>query len=133
MFFYFQYANQCYLRANLQQSETIAWCNTLISQIKSVEGYNDDFQIAYINRENKDDKTAYQSTPIQGIVLNPYNFDDLYNNYTWRSYMMVWCGFCQPEISDYSVYDNHPAIEAMPSYPDDGSIKIIDNVVVVKF
>lgn len=26
-----------------------------------------------------------------------------------------------------------PEVQNMPSYPDDGSIKIIDNVIVVKF
>ena len=38
-----------------------------------------------------------------------------------------------PEIVKEDVYKYDERVINMPSYPDDGSIKIVDDVVVVKF
>lgn len=133
LYFYARLSNKCYLKANLQQSETISWFNTLITQIKSTEGYDDEYRIAYINKGKIDDKTAYQETPVTDLMLTPYSNTNLYNNYAFIQYMKVWCGFYQLEVDDYAVFENDLRILQMPSYPDSGSIKVIDNVVVVKF
>jgi len=133
MFFYARFANKCYLKAGIQQSETVSWFNTLITQIKSVDGYNDEYKIAYVNKGKINDLSAYQRTPVTDVNLIPYSDEYLYNNYAFITYMKVWCGFYQAEIDDYTYFENNLQVQQMPSYPDDGSIKIIDDVIVVKF
>ena len=56
----------------------------------------------------------------------------LVNTYTWRAYMKAWCNYA-PQIKDSTDYIDDNRVIAMPSYPDDGSICIIDDAIVVKF
>lgn len=133
VWFYIDFANKCYLKAKFQQEETQAWMTTFSTQIKSVDGYDDELPIAYINDREKADKSSFEVSPISGIYLPPYNLGGLNNNYQWKTYMKYWCGFYQLEVEDYTPYENNAVIEAMPSYPDDGSIRVIDDVIVVKF
>lgn len=44
----------------------------------------------------------------------------------------MWCGF-NPEIVDEEAYADLPEVQAMPHYPEAGSIRIIGDTVVVKF
>lgn len=46
--------------------------------------------------------------------------------------MANWNGF-NPVTIDQTEFENSPIVKNMPCYPDDGSIKVINNVVVVKF
>ncbi|HAV00893.1 MAG TPA: glucosyl transferase II, partial [Lachnospiraceae bacterium] len=34
---------------------------------------------------------------------------------------------------DEEYFYNHPEVAAMPEYPDDGSVRVIDDTIVVKF
>jgi len=46
--------------------------------------------------------------------------------------MKCWCGYA-PTFADAKKYENNYIVQSMPRYPNDGSIKIIDNVIIVKF
>lgn len=46
--------------------------------------------------------------------------------------MKLWCGF-EPQTLDASDYMQMEEVLRMPSYPDTGSIKMMDDVMVVKF
>ncbi len=54
------------------------------------------------------------------------------NNYAWLDFMQNWCGY-KPNVVDAAEAGNASEIESMPNYPKDGSIKVINGVVVVKF
>ncbi len=46
--------------------------------------------------------------------------------------MKIWCGFL-PVMKNAEEYEQLPEIVEMPNYPDAGSIKIVGDVLVVKF
>ena len=46
--------------------------------------------------------------------------------------MEYWCGFAPATISEEEFID-HPEVKDMPNYPNDGSMKLVDGVIVVKF
>ena len=68
------------------------------------------------------------------IVTLPYCYDieNSINDYAWKEFMSVWCGF-ETNIENSEKYESLPEVLSMPHYPDFGSIKIINDVIVVKF
>ena len=66
-------------------------------------------------------------------LVVPYSYlDNNLDSYVWRDYIDTWLGY-RPQYTDASSFEKRQEVLDMPSYPADGSIKIIDGVVVVKF
>ncbi|MDE6657527.1 MAG: glucosyltransferase domain-containing protein [Oscillospiraceae bacterium] len=130
-FSYCRYANINYLKAEYEQQRMISYFTVLITQIKSVEGYQDEMPVCYINSGNKEDLTLKKLSGFDLFYIAPYKQDSI-NDYAWIKFMNNWCGF-NPETVDGKDFINLPEVVDMPYYPDDGSIKIINDTVVVKF
>ena len=59
-------------------------------------------------------------------LTNPFNMKrNMVNS------LSIWCGF-SPQYDDSGRFASMQEVQEMPCYPDDGSIRIIDNTVVVK-
>lgn len=130
--FYINFANVCYLKTELIQQETIAYCTTLITRIQMTEGYTIDTPVVYINDRQKIEEIVSETEwPIE-IYLTPYEDDSYINDYVWYKFMRRWCGF-NPVQGERSRYEGNKEVEEMPSYPEYNSIKIIDDQLVVKF
>lgn len=129
---YIFYSNICYLRADVLQSEMISWYTTLITQIRSIEGYTDEAQVVYIGEYNKEDKNMVGvKNHFDQLYVEPYK-GSLLNNYAWKEMMELWCGF-SPELGDATEFEGNAEVAAMPCYPDYGSIRCINGKIVVKF
>lgn len=128
---YIRYDNYCYMQAEVRQEKAISYFTTLVTQIQSIEGYDDDYSIAFINADDKKNNVDEVNAKFDPIITNPYSYP-IANSYNWEDYVRVWCGF-EPSFADPADYIQNKEVQEMPSYPDDGSIRIIDNVVVVKF
>lgn len=129
---YCRFDNICYLKAEYLQSQVISYFTTLVTQIKSTGGYTDETPVVYINGTKKSDTTLPEIPEFKEIFIFPYQFPTLINNYNWRMTMKLWCGF-EPQTLDASDYMQMEEVLRMPSYPDTGSIKMMDDVMVVKF
>ena len=57
----------------------------------------------------------------------------LINNYAWKDFMSLWCGFSPTVIQNVEQYERLPEVLAMPRYPADGSVRIVSGAVVVRF
>lgn len=131
---YIRFDNITYVKAEIGQERCINWCNTLVTKIKCTEGYNDDFPIMYVGGNEKGDVSLTDLEDFSFITDTPYyGVETLINDYAFERFMAIWTGF-NPEVS----YDTESVIhekkfEDMPCYPDDGSIAVINDVVVVKF
>ena len=127
--------NRCYLKATYCQQEAISYFTTLITHIKSTEGFKDDMKIALVNEGKISDEmfVTGDNRHLSDIVLMPY-FDSYgyVNSYSWKSFIWQWCGF-NPAKVDAKEFENRDEVKKMPHYPDDGSIKIIDDVIVINF
>ena len=88
--------------------------------------------VAYINFYDKQDNTLKINAELDGVNIIPYHDTNaMINNFAAISFFENCCGF-SPNL-EYGNYQSLPEVQEMPCYPDAGSIKIIDNVVVVKF
>lgn len=126
---YIRYDNKCYFLANYAQQEAISYYNTLITRIKSAEGYDDEYPVAFVNVGNIHDASLGGVEKVRrgvfdDINLIPYwSVDESINNYAWLDFMQNWCGY-KPNVVDAAEIGNASEIESMPNYPKDGSIKV---------
>ena len=111
------------------QEQAKSYFTSLINRIQTTDGYFSDMAIMYINDDKK--RIGFSRAPenFDRIRIPPYSGDSIINGYSWKTFMATWCGF-RPEETEIGGDDE---IEEMPHYPDDGSIKVINNVAVVKF
>ena len=131
---YARYDNQCYLKTAFQQQEAISWDTELIARIKSAQGYRDELPVAWVNREEMADASLYNMDELNSLSLTGYNEDiETYlNNWAWERFLQRWCGFGADMYFGEEV-ENWPEVRAMSCYPADGSILVVNDVVVVKF
>jgi len=131
---YCKYDNTCYLKAELAQQRTIEYFSTLVSRIKSTPGYDDEYPVLWINPEKIEDKSLTDIYPLVEIRTIPYSdASELVNTYSWNRFLSTWCAY-NPSVLDTSpTIENSAQVAQMPHYPDDGSIAIINNTLVVKF
>lgn len=131
---YCKFDNICYLKAEYQQAEVNSYLTSLITMIKSSEGYEDEMPVYYIGEFGKFDVTFPQYSNFDVVNIIPYSSWFSINDYAWRRSMAKWCGFF-PYEGLPELYTSQIAIaeSTMPNYPDEGSIKVIDGVLFVKF
>ncbi len=133
---YMRIDNKCYLQATYAQQEAISYFTSLVSNIKECDGYRDEYAVVFVNEKNIMD-TSLQSGD-NGMMSNigylPYskNVNGYVNDYTWIKFMKQWTGY-SPTVLDAAAFAEIDEVKQMPSYPDDGSIAIINDTVVVKF
>lgn len=129
-----RYANVCYQGAHYAQTQATNYLNRMALKIEQLPGYHDDMEIAFIGEYEKTAETLPSYDAFQAIVTFPWprNTQELLNQYTWKLMMEQWCGF-MPLTTDPAPFAEMPEVQAMPCYPEDGSIAEIDGTVVVKF
>ncbi len=124
--------NACYLRAQLEQQQLISDFTALKSRIMSTEGYQDTMPVALIITGERD-ASIYTDKAFSEISIMPYN--SIYPYKTGRNIkntLRKWCNF-DPKYVNEAPFKEMDEVKEMPDYPDDGSIKIIDGTVVVKW
>lgn len=127
-----RYANVCYLKADLMQTEAINYYNRLIAQIQSVEGYTTETPVLYIGGRNKNDDGFSGDSRFDPIYLPPYQNNSIINDFSWEETMELWCSFA-PQMAGPDAIESWDVIDGMPNYPDAGSVRMVDGTIVVKF
>lgn len=128
-----RYGNICNLKATFIQSQAINYYNTLETRIVSIEGYDNNIPVVYINEfKKKEDGLVGIQDYFDPISTPPYGDSSAINDKSWKEQMALWCGF-NPIIGDATSIKDSDKVDEMPSYPDDGSIRIIGSQIVVKF
>lgn len=128
------YDNQIYLKMELIQNRLMSNYTTLITRIKYTSGYTDEMPVSFIDIENLEDKSLKDTdeVDIDGLSVDLYTHELMLEEYNYKKQISIYTGFT-PEYKDSSLFENNLEVQNMPSYPDDGSIQIIDGTVVVKF
>ena len=106
----------------------------MITQIKSVEGYEDSLPVAFVG------DTIEDATNNQGSLMGPVfgingKAESNVNSFSRIHIIIEYLGFA-PTICGYEetkALMESEEVKNMPGYPDDGSVRIIDGIVVVKF
>ncbi len=131
--FYVYLNNAAYLEAELSLSAAKSYYTTLITQIKSQEGYREDMEVVLIG-DNRDgtvyeiSEDFFQDIDIGGI----YGTDRIVKGIDKERFMKYYCGYDQNITTDISGLVEESWL-SMPCYPNDGAIKIVENKIIVKF
>lgn len=130
------YANEAYLKIHFIEKETTQYFSTLVTRIKGSEGYSDEAPVVYLGAEHIEDRTITTMPEFKNVEITGFAYDaiDLINDYNWEVYQRIQCGYSPVKATDEErnrILSN-PEVGRMPSYPDDGSIKLIDGILVVK-
>ena len=131
---YIRLDNQCYLKMELQQQEAISWLTALVSQIKASPDYRVDRPVLFWDDEITD-PTITTLRELETIRTWGYQYSTremLSVRSEWQEPMERWCGFTPIYCEDRSILEK-PEVQAMPHYPDAGSIQVIEDVLVVRF
>lgn len=130
---YIRYDNLVYLRLDLYQTRTIQYFTTILTQVKSLEDYRSDLKLTFVNKDFNRDSTFVDIEEFTTFAVEPIlQHTAELTAHSFREFLNQWCGFAG-EIVDEEDYKDLPEVEAMPHYPDAGSIRIIGDTVVVKF
>lgn len=143
LFLYSRYDSKLYMIDEFSQQEAISYFNTLITRIQSTDGYKAEYPVCYIGEfDKRTDMLAgigaieyYDGVrgQFQDVNVDPYwMVDKRINNYAWRYFMNNWCGY-YPEVISEDEFADDPMVQDMPRYPDQGSIVILNDTVVIRF
>lgn len=133
---YIYSSNGNYLSLYYANQQTIHYFQTMVTRIKSIDDYTDELPVLFIGETIEDasfDHSLYENAPFLygGNVTSTY----LINSYSSKTWFKPYFGYNPPQLTEQEKIDrisNNTVVMAMPCYPDDGSIKIIDDVIVVK-
>ena len=131
---YSWHANWNYVALDYMNRETMSYYTTLVTRIKSAEGYRDEYPVLFVGAHTFDDeqfRNPYSDFPELYFECNP---TDLINTYAWEQALTAYTGFHHtvPANEESERIYASKEYQEMSSYPDDGSIKIIDNIIVIK-
>lgn len=124
-------SNISYLEANLLQERAKSYYTTMITRIQSVDGYSEDLEIAYVNAHQNLSLDTVTIIDFEGALMVPHTF---LHDYSWKMFVQIWCGFSQQEVTGDRLVEieSMEKVQNMPSYPNQGSIEVIDGIIVVK-
>jgi len=131
VFLYCRLANICYQKADYVEKAGIAYFNRMITKIETVEGYKSDMPVAFIGNEPRIDSSLFLYTEYNDIYIGPFGQGTVIDDHLWKEFMKSTCGY-SPIYADESQFSENAEVKGMLCYPDEGSIRIIDNTVVVK-
>lgn len=124
------FANMTYLKLHLQYESAASFYVSMIAQIKDTEGFDENSRLAVIGQQ---DNLLYQAPELDtSMLLGPAS--DLVNIYSRQSFFRQYLGFDIAFAGDEELerISAMPEFETMAEYPYYGSVKKIDNYIVVK-
>ena len=131
---YIWYANGNYMALQYADYHDLAYYEVMLSQIKSTKGYTDDTPVIILGQNYTDHSFRagnlvadtfylYGTSP---TFISAYSSPNLFTKYLGFTPEFLW------DDEDELYYNTHPEVIAMPCYPDEGSIRMVDGVIVVK-
>ena len=131
---YIWYGNGCYMSLEYTKNHDMSYFQTMVTQIKCVEGYEDTLPVAFVGNVI-DDATNNQGSLMGPVFAINGKAESNVNMFSRVHIITQYLGFA-PTICGYEETKACMELEEvknMPSYPDDGSIRVVNGIVVVKF
>lgn len=131
IFSYCHFANGQYVSMQLSFEQASSYYTTMITKIKSIEGYDEDMKVVFSGVDIVD-KTLYHNEIMNTFSMSGRD-DALADAYSKQNFILYYCGF-DAETADVAILSEQSKriLESMPTYPNEGSIQILDKAVVVK-
>ena len=132
---YIWFANGNYLAMEYTNQHDNAYYQTLMTQIKSIEGYNADMPIATIGAPVVD--STYTRQDMIGRTFNLAGKASTnigaYSSWNIMTRVLGYDPTLRNSDEEEEYFRGLDEVVNMPCYPSTGSIKIIDDTVVIKF
>ncbi len=124
-------ANVNYTALFYMNQQTTNYLSELVTQIKSVEGYQTSYQVAFIGDTIQDPSFG---NPWESVPKYAGNPNSLINEYSRDYYIINYLGSWYEPANQWKTQalKEHDIVKQMPCYPNSGSIKVLDNTIVVK-
>lgn len=128
---YSYFSNVNYTAMYYTTMQTQNYLNQIVLQIKMQKGFNENMRWIFVG--NIRDQLIFN--PWAEGCLYGGNLSNYYNDYSRVGWIEHYLGYYPPVsyLEDYEKENDIDIIKKMPLYPNDGSIKIINNYVIVKF
>lgn len=130
---YIWYGNGCYMAMEYTKMHDLAYFETLVTQIKSVENYRDEMEVVLIGGTMNDETNRAGS--LTGEMFKIGGKAETNVNGASAVYLITkYLGFV-PDIAGYEEtkeWMEREEVKDMAAYPDDGSIKVIEDTIIVK-
>ncbi len=134
LFIYIWYGNGSYMALEYTKYHDFSYFQTLVTQIKSLEGYDDEMRVVFVGGEVDDETNAMGSMMHEVFAMGGRAETNV--TVLCRAYLIVkYLGFA-PEIAGYEetiAWMDREDVRNMESYPHGGSIRVIDDTIIVKF
>ena len=131
---YSWHANWNYVALDYMNRETESYFTTLVTRIKSAEHYRDEYPVLFVGENSFADAHFSNPYSVYPELYYECNPPGLIYVFSWRNALSAYTGFqCDTPSQEQceEIYGTEE-FKAMASYPDDGSVKVIRGVVVVK-
>ena len=124
------FANMTYLKLQLQYDNAYAFYTALSAQIVQTEGFDESCRVAFIGRQ---DNLLHEFPELDTELLQGPG-RDLVNIYSRENFLRYYLGFELPFASGEETerLAQDPRVLAMAEYPYDGSVRKIDDFIVVR-
>lgn len=129
---YVRYSNICYLRYELNFNQAVSYFGELKTRMESCQGYEMDMPVVYLNEFDKIEPISNTKEEFQEVGIVPYNIS-MINNYAWKDFMFRWLGFAPKVCSPTEEFVEELEELNMTRYPNDGSIRVVDGILIVNF
>ena len=129
--------NAAYLKADLAVEQARAYYTQLVANIKSAPGFSDDMDIIMVGWDELDDGTFASCDSVEAldaVALEKFpNYTDIVTYSGSISFMREHLAFGNEKlVIDHGEVAAEPAVEKMPCYPNDGSIAVVRDRLIVK-
>lgn len=128
------FANGAYMSLQYTNYHDLSYFQTLKTQIRNLENYDQSLPIVFIGDEISD--STHEAGSLSETFTIGGKRDTNFNAYSRVRILTRYLGFTGNIIfEEEQILDtfNKPEVQSMPCYPEDGAIQIIDGEVVVKF
>lgn len=133
VFAYANGANVNYTALYYANRQTENYLNAMVVQVRMTEGFNTEKDWAFIG--SIDDPLMYNSWQEEDVYGGNNAAVDLINKYSRNWWIRYSFGYSIPQASEEKTQQlaQMQEVKAMPCWPDEGSIKVIGDTVVIKF
>jgi len=123
-----------YTAAYYTSEQTLSFFTTLVTQVKETEGYRTGLPWAFIGTHIKDDNFANGWGVSLGGMRLGGNAMRLINKYSRNNFIRFYTGYIVHYATSEQIQELRAMDEVvnMPRYPADGSIQIINDVIVIR-
>ena len=126
------YANQVYLKKELDKTATVSFSARIIDRIELLEGYVPaETPVAFVGRLDRNDYLNRGRDEFQALDKTVGLWSDYSATYNLGRYLTDYLNY--PLVWDTETdFSQVPEVQVMPAFPDAGGIRMVDGTVVVK-